>query len=563
MENEEKMVPESTEPKEEAAEVNKDEPVTIKESSDKEPGDKVPSDKEPAEATGAEPEVVDIVIEDEDIAPPPVYYDEKAFKKHGRKGKAFKIILITLAVLILIGYGVMTALAYRYFQMNTFINGVDYSFKTPAYAQSEIDDQVAGYFIHLTLRNGSLTISPSDIGLKITTEKDIKKIKDEQNPFLWFMAFFKEDYNASYSITYDKDRLRSYIERQPSFMKSSMTAPTNPTIIMQDGEPVIVPGTVGTTIDVERVISLIEEMIPKMESELDLEAKGCYIAPEYTERSERVVDCRNKIASYTNLMLIYQIADVNIQIKSDEIYNMLTVDLDDYYCVVSRKKVEKYVADFAAKHDTLGTERLFRTHDNKMVRLTSDRIGWQVDQEAELDHLYKDISRRNSFIREPEFSSRAYSYTVNGSDIGNTYVEVDLSNQKAYFYKDRQLVISGDIISGRPSRGADTPGGFYTLYGGYMNVVLRGPDYASPVVYWMPFNGGIGLHDASWQSKFGGDLFLTRGSHGCVNLEFEMARTVYQHCYKGMSVVCYWRNSTYMVDPKDATDTRIQQSYNL
>ena len=57
--------------------------------------------------------------------------------------------------------------------------------------------------------------------------------------------------------------------------------------------------------------------------------------------------------------------------------------------------------------------------------------------------------------------------------------------------------------------------------------MLRGADYASPVDYWMPFNGGEGLHDASWRSNFGGDIYHNSGSHGCVNLPVDVADDVY------------------------------------
>ena len=544
-------------------------------SADKEPVNETPENKmsadktEPGTETGsdeASPIVEDIVIED--IAPEKepdqgTYYDEKAFQKYGKKKKAFKIALLCLVLLLLTGYGVMTALSYKYFQANTVINGVNYSFQTPDVAQAEIDEKIAGYHIRLMLRDGSLTISPSDIGLVITSENDIQSIKDEQNPFLWFMGFFRDEQKAAYKISFDRKLLEDYIRRQASFRPEKMIAPTNPTIEMKDGSPVIIPGVKGNTVDVDKVIRLVSDMIPKMETELNIDEAGCYLKAEYEADSERVMNCRDKIAGYTNLMLIYQIGEINIQIKSDEIYQMLNVDLSDYYCVVSRLKVQDFVEKFADTHDTFGTERLFRTHDGKMVKLTSDKIGWQVDREAELQQLYQDICRKNSFIREPVFSERAFSYNAEGSDIGNTYVEVDLTNQKAYYYRDKKLIKSCDVISGRPSRGADTPGGFYTINSIWKNVVLRGPGYASPVDYWMPFNGGIGLHDASWQSRFGGDLFITRGSHGCVNLEYDMAKLLYENAYKGMSVVCYWRNSRYMVNPQDAIDNRVQQFFGL
>ena len=44
-----------------------------------------------------------------------------------------------------------------------------------------------------------------------------------------------------------------------------------------------------------------------------------------------------------------------------------------------------------------------------------------------------------------------------------------------------------------------TPSGVYRLDWKAKDFVLRGDGYASPVSFWMPFNGGIGLHDASWR----------------------------------------------------------------
>ena len=87
--------------------------------------------------------------------------------------------------------------------------------------------------------------------------------------------------------------------------------------------------------------------------------------------------------------------------------------------------------------------------------------------------------------------------------------------------------------------------GLYSLTYKEKDRILRGkkkPDgtyeYESHVDYWMPFNGGIGLHDASWRSKFGGTLYQTGGSHGCINLPPQKAPALYDLVYKGIPVLC-------------------------
>ena len=70
--------------------------------------------------------------------------------------------------------------------------------------------------------------------------------------------------------------------------------------------------------------------------------------------------------------------------------------------------------------------------------------------------------------------------------------------------------------------------------------MLRGQGYASPVKYWMPFYGNYGIHDASWRSSFGGDIYLTNGSHGCVNTPRDAMQVIFENVEKGTPVVLYY-----------------------
>ena len=133
------------------------------------------------------------------------------------------------------------------------------------------------------------------------------------------------------------------------------------------------------------------------------------------------------------------------------------------------------------------------------------------------------------------------------NDIGNTYIEVDLSEQHMYFYQNGEDIFESDIVSG-DMRYSDrqTPAGIYTLYYKKSPDVLRGekkPDgtyeYETQVTYWMPFVYGQGLHDASWQTSFGGDTYKTKGSHGCINLPPDQAKIIYETIDKGYPILLY------------------------
>ena len=63
----------------------------------------------------------------------------------------------------------------------------------------------------------------------------------------------------------------------------------------------------------------------------------------------------------------------------------------------------------------------------------------------------------------------------------------------------------------------------------------------SHVTYWMPFVwNAVALHDATWRYSFGGDIYQTSGSHGCVNLPYEKAEELFNICEVGDVVVVHW-----------------------
>ena len=120
---------------------------------------------------------------------------------------------------------------------------------------------------------------------------------------------------------------------------------------------------------------------------------------------------------------------------------------------------------------------------------------------------------------------------------GGTYVEVDLTNQQVYLYVDGACIMTSPCVTGKVSAGMGTPGGTY--YVSYMQrgAYLMGNAY---VDYWMPFNGGIGLHDASW--RYGNFDYLeawNNGSHGCVNMPSWAAATCFEYLHPGDRVTVY------------------------
>lgn len=129
-----------------------------------------------------------------------------------------------------------------------------------------------------------------------------------------------------------------------------------------------------------------------------------------------------------------------------------------------------------------------------------------------------------------------------------------------YYYKDGTLVLETDFVSGNDAKGWSTPPGAFGLYYKQRDKTLRGEGYATPVSFWMPFNGGVGFHDANWRRDFGGNYYKRNGSHGCVNMPYSAAQTLFDNIEAGCAVLVYQLSGTESAKAKaqDAAAVVIQ-----
>lgn len=117
----------------------------------------------------------------------------------------------------------------------------------------------------------------------------------------------------------------------------------------------------------------------------------------------------------------------------------------------------------------------------------------------------------------------------------NCKIVITISEQKLRYYQKGKVVFETDVVTGINN---GTPRGTYSILNKARNVELVGDDYVSKVRYWMPFIGrNYGIHDASWRSKFGGNIYKYNGSHGCVNISTKAAAELYNMVEIGTPVI--------------------------
>ena len=472
-----------------------------------------------------------------------------------KKHKALRVIGMIAAMVLVAAGCAYAGVSYYYtnhFFEGTTINGINSSNKTAYEVEQEIASKMADYSIEIKARDQEAqTITGSDIDYRYISSGEILNLLKEQKPYEWVKGFFeKTTYTAKEETAFDKTKLENEVKSLNCAQKENQVAPENAYVSFNNSEFTIVPETAGSELKVKEAYQMISEAISSDDAEVDLGSNpDAYVTADITSDSadlQATVDAYNNFAKAS---ITYTFGDETVTLDGNTIKDWLQFDekgqliQDD---ASFKQHIVDYVAQLAAAHDTVGTERQFQTTSGRTVSVYGSAYGWKIDQDGEVAQLTQEIQSGTQTTREPVYSMRANSYGVN--DLGNTYIEVDLTEQYMWYYQDGNVIFESDIVSGLasdPER--KTPPGIFTMYYKKSPDVLRGTkkadgtySYEQPVTYWMPFNGGIGFHDADWQPYFGGDRYLTGGSHGCINMPPDKAGELYNIIQYNVPIICFY-----------------------
>ena len=254
---------------------------------------------------------------------------------------------------------------------------------------------------------------------------------------------------------------------------------------------------------------------------------------------------------YAHAVITYTFGSQTQELDFNTFKDWLVFDGDT--ASLKDEAVDAYIQELSDKYNTRWLDRTFRTTYGSDITIRAGRneYGYRINKEAEKAQLTEDILGNTPVTREPcydktnSWGNPYYLAREGTDDLNGTYVEVNLSAQHLWFYKNGSLIVESDVVSGDMSEdGRSTASGAFPLAYKDRDVTLRGgqgdEEYESPVQYWMPFYEGQGLHDAPWRSSFGGDIYKYAGSHGCVNLPPSVARTIYENISVGTAIILYY-----------------------
>ena len=463
---------------------------------------------------------------------------EKQIEKPIKKRKKIVIGSISFLCLLVLVYFGVTIYFMNHFYYGSEINGINMSGKTVEMVNQQMAADLQAYTLNLKERGDkNEQIKAHEIGLKYNSDGEFKNFKANQNPYKWISALFNtEAFKMTESFKYDSELLMERVERLSCFDSSNIIEPKNASLKNADNSYVIVDEVAGNKVDKAILYEQVSEAVLKKETSIDLEAIDCYVKPQFTSSSQKIINAQNMLNKYMSSKITYTIGQSKEILDGSTISTWLRVD-DNFQVIFDEGKVKDYIDILSNNYNTIGKRRKFATSSGGTINIGGGDYGWSINRAKETEALLTAIKEGQTIEKEPAYTHTALAYGSN--DIGNTYVEINLTKQHLWFYKNGALITQGDVVTGNVSANNTTPAGIYKLKYKEKDAVLNGVDYASPVTFWMPFNGGVGIHDASWRNKFGGAIYKTDGSHGCINSPYNLAKVIFENIKVGTPVVCY------------------------
>ncbi len=449
--------------------------------------------------------------------------------------KKNKAAIVSLAISILIVVVYFSGVLYykNKFPSRVYVNDVNVGGMNLQKADKKLEE--ASSWDKIIIKSDTekfLEIQAEEIDYKYLDSPELAEIFEKEKEENWLSSFFEESsYTTSILFDYNKDKLNKLIDNIAELDKEL----TDASVVYSTSSNafVIEPHSYEIMITKKELSELVDEAIETSENEINIEK---YIKqPSIFEDDTSLIAAKDEANEYLNLELKYDFDDRQEIVDGSVIKDFIS--FDKYEVNIDPEKVKEYVAELARKYDTFARDRKFKTSTGEIITTNGGSYGWMTHRGKTADELIEHIKAGEDKTIEPVYS---YEALIRSSDdMGNSYVEIDLKRQMVYVYIDGQLKVKTPTVTGDLSKGYATPPGVYPINYKERDATLTGEGYASPVKYWMPFNRNIGMHDADWRDKFGGNIYTNNGSHGCINLPPANAKTIFDLTYPGMPVVVH------------------------
>lgn len=476
----------------------------------------------------------------------------EADAKGGRKPlKVLGIVLGVIVALLAVVYLAGALVFMDRFLPRTTVGDLDVSLKSSAEVQGMLADVIDDYVLKVEGQGFSLKLSAAEAGMRLDGRAATDAMHASANAWAWPLEILKaHDESDKLAATYNESGLGDTVRAAVDEFNKTATPPTDAVIAYSEakGAFIVEPEAVGTALSYDAVIKAVDDAVLALQPTVKLGADVLQ-QPKVLSSDPKLTAAAEQANTMIKADLVLTMAGGTAgEVNADLISQWMRLG-DDLSATLDEAALTAWVDELAAACNTVGTQRTYTRPDGKVVTVAGGVYGWSVDRDALLNLVKESVAAGTVQTAEVPCTSVGTGYNGAGAqDWGLRYCDIDLAEQYARFYDETgALIWESPIVSGIPDGVHDTSVGVYWLNQKASPSKLIGYEngkkiYESDVQYWMPFVGNvIGLHDADWQSSFGGTRYRDgAGSHGCVNLPPYKAAELYGIIQSGDVVVSHW-----------------------
>lgn len=459
-----------------------------------------------------------------------------------KKRKTLVIGLVTACVAVgalYVGQAMHYSSAKVFFN-DTQIAGVNVGGNTAQEAATKLKSAMH----ELTLKDGNQTVStfkPQEANLKLTSVKSLQQLISKQNAWSWPVHVTTATADTLKLDTSAKNQqtVQALAKSITTKANKTRTASKDASFSYQNGQYVTTKEQTGNQLDSTKVAASITKALDQGKTTVNV--AGDYVQPKVTTTSATFKTALAKAKNITSQKYVYKLSGHTITIPAKTLASWMT--FKNGKLATNQTLVTQYLTKLSHQYGTIYKTRSFKSTKRGTVKVPAGLYGWSIKVKSEAPKLDKLVAAGKGMTRTPVIQGSGYH--KDGTDIGNSYVEVDKVNQHMWVYKNGKLVVSTDVVTGLPTTAHHTPSGVWVIWSKQRNTTLRGKNdngssYASKVKYWMPIDDtGVGIHDSSWQPQYGGTWYKKHGSHGCVNTPPSKIAAVYANVKVGTPVLVF------------------------
>lgn len=478
---------------------------------------------------------------------PAVRKAKKVWSAHRTPAIIISSTLLSLIAIYVVG-GIFFS---RHFLPHTTVNGNDVSLLTRDTFANRINSEVEGYTAHVTGDGVDLNISGSEVGLKLDTDTYVTAATSQLPAWAWpFILLSQHDYTVSEGVSLDESKVNQLVSAAVSQVNQNPTPTTNASFAYDadTSDYSAIKEKLGTEVDDQAAVNKVAINMQGLNPTITLGDEEL-VQPAMKVGDPQFKEAITQARDYPDLTIDLLLgSDVATTLEPSLIRSWLVLG-EGYTVTGDLDAISEYTrGTLSAKLDTVAAYRTYTRPDGKKIQINDGTYGWNIDGAQLAQLIVERINEKSSEAIEIPCNSTAAVYNPGGADWGDRYIDVDLTEQYARMYVDGDQVWGSECVSGGPASGNDTVTGVFAIEGKESPMKLIGldsngdgePDYENDVTFWMPFWGGYGLHDATWRYTFGGDEYLSDGSHGCVNLPYGAAESLYYEVEIGDPVIVHW-----------------------